>query len=216
MKHLLRILSVVIVLTSISAFADSVNNFTNLNVNFGIIPNTGSGDNMGGQIFGAGVNLIAVGGPPFSWFGIAPPGYLPGSVGGGTTTIYFDYASGTIGSQSYLGNVELVLLAATFNTGSFTFPTNGQQNFNVTLPASISPITGLIEEVCTNANDCPPSFTLTTKPGTLRLSFTYSSIWDWYEPNSGSFTTTPEPSTLLLLGTGLLSVIGTARRKLVG
>ena len=194
MKRILSILACVCLLMSISAFADSYS-FTNLNVSLAIEPNEGFGDNVFGTISGPGVNLTVGGGTPVDWFtNTNAPGYLPGSSGGGTM-IYWDYASGTIGGKFY-SDVEIGLEANNFNAGGFTFPTNGQSVFTVKVPASIAIIEGSIINT-----DTP--FTLLTKPGVLTLTFTYDSYWGWCLASSGSFMSTPEPSTLVLMGIGL-------------
>ena len=65
MRQLLRMSLVMVALTSICAFANSVNAFTNLNASFSLAPNGGSGDNMGGSIFGPGINIGWSGATPF-------------------------------------------------------------------------------------------------------------------------------------------------------
>ena len=203
MRQTMRVLLAIIVLTSITAFADSVS-FTSLNVNFVIYPNLGSGGNIGGLISGPGVNLGAGGGTYAQWFNNDV--YIPGSLGGGGTGISWDGAIGQLGSQHYdnYGNFSLPYIAldpSILNAGSFTFPTNGQ-NFTITVPASLGVITGTIVSDC---NVCP-TFTLTTNPGNLTLSFFYSN--GFYFASSGSFTTlttTPEPSTLGLMATGIVA-----------
>ena len=57
MKRLLRIVSALVVLTSINALANSVT-YTNLNATFSLGPNDGSGDNIGGTLFGPGINIV--------------------------------------------------------------------------------------------------------------------------------------------------------------
>ncbi len=195
MRQPLRVLLTIFVLTSISAFADTIN-YTNLNVNLVIRPNTGSGGNIGGLITGPGVNLSVGGGSFAFWFGSDP--YAPGSIGGGGTDIFWDNAFGEIGSQSY-GFGDIQLQPVSLNAGSFTFPTNGK-DFTITLPASIDVITGSI------LTTYPfPTFTLTTNPGHLTLSFFYSNATGLYFASSGSFTTVPEPGTLGLMATGIVA-----------
>jgi hypothetical protein len=81
MKHLPRVLLVVVLLSSLNALANSVN-YTNLNVGLGIYPNYGLGDNVGGVLLGTNVNLDVYGGTETGWFnGGFPYGYSPGSVG---------------------------------------------------------------------------------------------------------------------------------------
>jgi len=131
MRQVIRIL-LGMLLTSISAFADS---FTGLGVNFNVQPNNGSG-NIGGLISGQGVNFLAGGGTPFSWFN-ASQGEAPGSTGGGGTTVFWADAFGTLGSQTYFDG-DIALDPSTFNAGSFTFPTNGQGSPSLSQLPSIS------------------------------------------------------------------------------
>lgn len=197
MKHLPLLLLVVVLLTSFTAFADSVN-YTNLNVNIYIGPNDGSGDNLGGTLVGTNVNLLVGGGTPYVW--LNDQGYAPGSVGGGDVTIYFDYAAGTLGGQYYEGD-NAAIGAADFNAGAFTLPTNGR-NFTVSVPATL----GLIVVMgCTDDNQCT-TYNLSSKPGTLVLSFIYVQDQGLYYASSGYFTTTPEPSTLGLVAIGVAAL----------
>ncbi len=203
MNRLLRILSVIFMLSSISAFANSIN-FSNLSVNFGIDPNEGFGDNIGGQIFGPGVNLFVLGGTMTGWFDDGDA-YAPGSTWGGPVFIGFDFASGKVGSLTYNYDSS-VIFGTTLYTGYFTFPTNGQ-NFTVTMPAFLDQLSGVI---CPN-NGCT-SFNLNTMSGTLTLSFYYAPGSQAYYADYGSFTTsgpsttTPETSTFLLMGIGMGAV----------
>jgi len=216
MRQTIRILLGMMLLTSISAFATS---FTNLSANINILTNDGSGDNFGGYLTGPGVNLAVGGGTPFDWFN-SLIGIAPGSTWGGGTVVFWDGAAGQLGSQVYpfFGNSGplpyLQLDLSTFGTGSFTFPTNGQDLFTVTVPASLGVLTGTIVSDC---NSCP-TFSLTTLDGTMTLSFFYSSFWGQYFGSSGSFTSTPitptpvpEPGTIGLV---LIGVVEVARRRL--
>lgn len=201
MRQMVRILLAIVVLTSINAFADS---FTGLGANFIIQPNDGSGGNLGGLISGPGVNFFAGGGSPFSWFN-SSQGVAPGSTGGGTI-IYWEDAYGTLGSQTYLDG-DIALNSSYLNAGSFTFPTNGQ-DFTISVPASLDIITGTILATCSSG--CQ-TFSLTTNPGTLTLSFFYSPVDGMYYGSSGSFVApsslvTPEPGTLGLVAMGIGSL----------
>jgi hypothetical protein len=204
MKHLPRILLVMFLLTSLSSFANSIN-FSDLNINLYIGPNYGFGDNVFGAITGLGVNVLAGGGTPDYWFN-GDQGFSPGSSGGGDVSIYFDFAQGTLGSQTYSGE-QLGINSAVLYTGSFTFPTNGRF-FSVQLPASI----GLITAVGCNSSGVCQNYRLTTKPGKLTLSFFYLPQDGLYYGYQGSFVTSPEPGTLGLVAIGM-GALAWLRRK---
>ena len=200
MKPLLRILSAAVVLISISAFADTIR--YNLNANFIVAPNSGGGDNVAGQIWGPGISLGAIGGTVEQWFDNTT-GYPAGSQAGGiNATIDWDLYGLTIGSQAY-DTDELLLTPTLLDVGSFTFPTNGK-NFTVTLPT-------LMDFSGTITTNCPPCtsqiFDLASKPGRLTLSFFYLPESRVYFPESGFFSTVPEPSTLGLIVTGMCAVV---------
>jgi hypothetical protein len=206
MKYLPRVLLIVVLLTSLNALANSVN-YTNLNVVFSIYPNYGFGDNMGGAIFGTNVNLNVFGGTASGWFdGGIPYEYLPGSVGGGEVTIYFDYAAGSLGGQNY-GNISIQ--SANFYSPTFTFPTNNQW-FKVSLPATLGLV---VVEGCTNGGVCT-TYNLSSVQGTLVLTFNY--FQGAYYANSGYFSTTtvPEPGTLGLMAIGI-TAFAFFKRKLI-
>ena len=207
MKPLLHLLFGLLVLAPVGSFADSVNNFSNLNVNFTINPNDGSGENLGGQIFGGGVNVFAGGGSPYSWFNDFQ-GFAPGSSGGGSTTFFFDSVTGTIGSVGLTGNASI--FESTFDAGSFTFPTSPHnlQSFTVTLPGLIGAIT-IFD--CPTDTECD-TYNLYTKPGKLTLSFVYSPFANVWVGDSGSFTTTPEPATLGMVAFGIGATAWRKRR----
>jgi len=100
MRQSMQVLLAIFVLTSISAFADT-KSLTNLNVNFVIQPNNGSGGNVGGTIFGPGLNLTVGGGFYVSYFSdLFGSGFAPGSTGGGGTPILVEFLAAEIGSQS--------------------------------------------------------------------------------------------------------------------
>lgn len=207
MKHLPRVLLIVVLLTSLNALANSVN-YTNLNVTLGIGANYGFGDNVFGALFGTNVGLSVAGGTATGWFDGGFPGeYLPGSSGGGDVTIYFDSAYGGLGGHNY-GNISIE--SANLYSSSFTFPTNDKdgQNFIISEPATLGLV---VVEGCTNAGVCT-TYNLTTKPGRLVLSFTY--YGGMFNPNSGYFTTVPEPGTLGLMAIGI-SAFALYRRKLI-
>ena len=205
MKSALRVTAVAFLLVASHSFADSVFNFKNLNVNFVILPNDGTGDNIGGSIIGAGVNLEVSGGTSYPWFD-AEALYAPGSLVGGPVTIYFDFATGTIGRNSY---DSLDIQATNLNVGFFNLPTNGK-NFTISLPAYFDPFT---TQICGDIN-CN-TVNLYGNAGSLTLTFDYDSDIGMYYAVDGSFVstpvTTPEPATLGMLALGLSLVAARAR-----
>ena len=188
-----------LVLTSLFCFADSVTTLKTLNVSLDIRPNDGSGDNLGGTIWGKGVSLTVGGGTPVDWFS-ATDGIAPGSGVGGSTTIFFDVVFGTIGKTTY-DDSNLFIEAATFNAGGATLPTDGS-SFTMAVPASIGLIvlTGCNDQGCT-------TFNVITQPGVLTMSFSFFD--GLYYAGDASFvsnTAVPEPSTLSLLAVGLAAL----------
>lgn len=199
MKLVSRIISIAFVLISISAFADTVR--FNLNSNVGIGPNQGAGDNVGVTLSGQGVFISALGGTPTFWFDSGQP-YLPGEQGLGPTTIFWDSGFLGIGSNSYEFD-QFDLDPTILNVPLITFPTNGK-DFTVTVPWGWA-LSGTI-----NSN-CPSSgcgFLLAGKPGKLKFSFVF--VDGVYFASSASFTTTPEPSTFVLMLVGA-AVLGWRR-----
>jgi hypothetical protein len=193
MRQTMRLLLGILLLTSVTAFADSFN--------FIVHVNSGSGAGIAGLITGPGLNLTVDAGTYVNWFSDFAPGYAPGSIGGGGTPLYWKFELGEIDSQSYSPD-QLFANPSFLTTGSFTFPTNGQ-NFTITMPASIDDIT--IVTLC--PINCP-TFDLGGLSGTLTLSFDYDpSNGGGYYANSGSFTgssaPTPEPGTLGLVAMGI-------------
>jgi PEP-CTERM motif-containing protein len=206
MKYLPRVLLIVLLLTSLNALADSVS-YTNLNVDLAIYPNYGFGDNVFGALFGKNVSLNVIAGTASYWFdGGLPYGYAPGSLGGGDVPIYFDSGTGILGGENY-GNISSVYSAILYSP-AFTFPTNGQNTFIVSVPASL----GLVVAIACTDNGVCTTYNLSFRPGILVLSFSY--FQGCYYPNSGYFTTVPEPGTLGLLAIGI-SAFAFRKRTLI-
>jgi PEP-CTERM motif len=196
MKLVPRIISIVFVLISISAFADTIR--FNLNSNVLIGPNEGAGDNVGVILSGQGVGISALGGTPTFWFDSGQQ-YFPGEQGLGPTTIFWDTASLNIGSTGY-GFDQFDLDPTFLDVPGITFPTNGK-NFTVTLPWAWA-LSGTI------ISNCPKSgcgFLLVGKPGKLNFSFFFAD--GVYYASSASFTTVPEPGTFALMVIGI-GVVG--------
>lgn len=203
MRRIGFVLFVWVVISSVSAFADSLS-YTMINTIFNIYPNAGFGDNVYFLMSGPGAALQGDGGTVYYWFNGGTP-YAPGSTGGGSTEFYFDQIFGghicSNGSNNILPYSPVTLFA-----NSFTFPINGKngKDFTVVLPASFSSINGII--ISTGQ-----TFTLTVPPGHLAMTFVYYS--GSYYATQASFSTVPEPGTLVLMGTGLFTMLGSARRR---
>jgi hypothetical protein len=203
MKLVLRILPTVLVLISITAFADTIR--FNLNSNVGIGPNDGAGDNVGVTLFGQGVSIFALGGTPFPWFDLGQQ-YFPGDSGLGPTEIFWDTGSLQIGSTGWDFD-QFELSPGFLNAPAITFPTNGK-DFTVTFPWAWE-LDGTIDP---NAG-CPSSgcnFLFVGQPGTL--SFSYFFFDGAYYASSASFST-PEPGTLGLLAVGLAGILGVFKKR---
>jgi hypothetical protein len=206
MKPVLWILGVMILLSSVSSFADSFTVVSNVNATFQIIPNVRA--TFEGEIFAPGISVGVTGHMPAPWFAIAPNiHYLPGAVASGSTGIFFETATGTVGSISGIGfDLGSIFLDA----GSYVFPTNGK-NFTVNLPATLESI---VLGGCGDNGCLRQPILLNFKPGDLRLSYTYSD--GQYYPQSGSFTTVstvPEPATLGLVALGAAAVAYRKRKQ---
>lgn len=196
MKPILWILGVMLLLSSVSSFADSFTVVSNVNATFQIIP-SGPRAHFEGEIFAPGISVDVTGHMPAPWFGIGPNiHYLPGSMASGSTAIFFETAVGTVGSISAIGfDLGSIFLDA----GSYVFPTNGK-NFTVNLPATLGSI---VLGGCGDNGCLQQPLLLYFKPGDLKLSYTY--YYGQYYPTSGSFTTVssvPEPATLGLVALG--------------
>jgi hypothetical protein len=200
MRRLLRVIALGFVLTSVGAFADSIV-ITKLNANFLVNPNQGFGDNVSGLISGPGVSLSAIGGTETGWFD-SDLGYTPGSQGGGSAQIFWDAYSMQLGSQSY-DESSMDLFASTVSVADFTFPTKGK-SFTISSPITLVLHGDLLTNNC-GGDDCP-KFTLITRQAQIKLLFTYSPQSGLYFARWGSLETTPEPGTLVLLGTGMAAV----------
>ena len=153
-------------------------------ITIGLGPNDGSGDNF---VFLQGNDIFIDGGTPFAFFNTQ--GYAPGSTLGGGTQVSFDNGTIKIGSITY--NL-LFTGPGTLFISPFTVPSNGPAITFVSFSAQAL--------VYVNG-----------QPILLNLGGSASGP---FSANSGFFTTTPEPGTLGLMGTGLIGMLGAIRRKL--
>lgn len=175
-------------LISSTAFADHVY----------LIPNDGSGDNFGFAGYMNGHPLFLNGGTSYAFFGEG--GYAPGSAFGGGDTLYLYSTDVWInGSPMEFGFPDTM----SFIFGSsITLPTNGK-DFTVPWQIGFS-ATGV-------SFDTGQTIQLGGS-GSGKLSFFYNSVTGLYYP--GSFVQTPEPATLGLLGTGIIGILASTRKRL--
>lgn len=189
MKRLLWIITMLFVWMSCNAFADTI---------IELVPNDGSGDNFVAlQRNGADFINMRGGTPPFYY---DYSGYSPGTTLGGPTALYIDSAMAQIGGHGY--ELQVINGPGVLDLSSFTFPTN-DQSFQVPVSIDFS-----VDMLIVETGD--PITVSGFASG--HMAFTYSEFDGLYYP-AGGFAT-PEPGTLGLLGTGLLSILALARARL--
>jgi len=204
----LRMSSLVLVLLATLSFvrparADS------LSVVYNFIINSGSGDNASGSIIGPGTSIGTGGGTGCNWCFIGTP-FNPGTTLN-PSIYYLDFGSYFTGvfKGTIIDPSNFSIGSTTLTAGSFTFPSfvNGG-TFTITVPSSMG-IIHIFDGAQTKAFE--------VKPGQLTLTFLFG-----YEFNnqtqqflfeSAQYTSTPEPQTLLLLGSGLLITAALFHRK---
>lgn len=161
-------------------------------------PNDGSGGNFAAIQRGSGYKAVIFGGLPYQFYNYGP--YYPGDTVGGDTSLYLEESYAVIGKHTYdLGANGVGDLVLT----SFTFPTNDK---SFTVPVTISFYAPMIID----ESGTPFNVSGFAK-GKMRFSFDKTNGFYFA---SSSFFTTPEPSTLGLMGTGLLALLISARKRL--
>jgi len=191
MKRFLWAIPMLFLLMSGSAFATSINTF------IGLVPNC-CGENFSAFQTGGGFTLRIVGGVTPSFF--AFEGYLPGTGLGGQTDLFFCCGFLQMGGNGYdLSNAVLGTLFLT----PFTLPTNGRDS--ITFPVEIDFAMPLIITDTGQPFDASGS-------AKGHITFFLSPFDGLYyaEP----FVQAPEPGTLGLMGTGLISILALVRKRL--
>jgi hypothetical protein len=194
MKRSLWAILFSVVLLSSSMFADTINTM------MFFIPNDGSGDNFGFRQSLNGTNIrmnIAIdGGTPYSFFN--GEGYAPGSVLGGSADVFFsDFNSVTINGTQHELDFNNV---GTLFVSSITLPTNGK-SFTAKVGLDFS-VSGIVADTGQELNISGAQI------GKITFTFADGAYF------ASAFTTVPEPSALVLMGSGLIGIVGLARRRL--
>jgi hypothetical protein len=205
------LLTVLVLLFANAAIADSIFHINQAVLFIG--PNDGAGDNVSSFLAGPGISISGDGGAGcgfcdfFSQF--SPGQSLSASVD-------FMAALEFVGAISLRGITydpnDVTFGSSLITAGAFTFPAGRKSpfGFTVTLRALSSDVHGAI--ISTGE-----ALTLAMNPGKLVLSFDFVPGSEgnpgFYTYTGGEFTTAPEPSAFLMLGTGLLGVLGAMQRK---
>jgi hypothetical protein len=170
-----------------------------------IYPNL-AGDNTVFTFVGEGVNISGGGSAVCDWCTgdvLLPAG---SRLTPNVDLLGFAYSQGTVSIGGRTESVGYLLNSSLFSS-SFTFPTNGQKTFTISVFARIPEIWG--------RTATGKLFNLEVPRGKLRLTFEYNPFGHGYEFSKGMFTagTIPEPGTLGLMGSGLAGIIGAVLKK---
>jgi hypothetical protein len=183
-----------VVLLSSSMFADTM---------IFLGPNDGSGDNFAFLQSLNGIQISIGGGTPYDFFNTGA--YAPGSAFGGPVAVFFDNGTVTIkGTQYELGFAGPGTLFASI----ITFPTNGQSfTAKVVLDFTAPGLyftPGGVEKMLNISG---------VQSGEIPFVFENGA---YYAAGgfAGSPSVVPEPSALGLMGSGLIGLLGLARKRL--
>ena len=159
---------------------------------------------------GPDLSLKGVGGTGCQWC-FAGNTFAPGeSLNASIFFVGFDFVTEGKMGKNHLGAGEVSLGSSSITGGNFVFP-KMKNVFTVTVPAAFD--STLFGQVIESSQ----TFGLRIRPGVLHLTFDLVSACgggsSCYLFDRATFTSTPEPSTVLLSLTGLLFVAGRAWQK---
>ncbi len=195
MKRSLWAILFCVVLLSSGMFADSINTM------IFFTPNDGTGDNFAFRQSLNGTNLamnISIFGGT-SYFFFNTNGYAPGSILGGSTDVFFsDFNIVTINGTQH--DLAFRNGPGTLFMSSIFLPTNGKSfTANVELDFMVL---GTVADTGQLLNISG------SQVGKIAFTFEDGAYY------AGNFTPVPEPSALVLMGSGLIGILGLARRRL--